>query len=146
MCRIIPFAPSPDCIAPSDTRGSCPSRRNPGPPTALSSRMLREFNGLPQAYVGSTRLQRPVSDTLSLLVCLRREYFCWKRSRSLTRCDERHARAHPHHACPPRGAHLFAQNVSCAKRPHHIAQRRCRNRSEERRVGKECRSRWSPYH
>src|SRR5256885_5368670 len=22
----------------------------------------------------------------------------------------------------------------------------CRNRSEERRVGKECRSRWSPYH
>src|SRR6266576_2364158 len=24
--------------------------------------------------------------------------------------------------------------------------RRCRSRSEERRVGKECRSRWSPYH
>ena len=23
---------------------------------------------------------------------------------------------------------------------------RCRDRSEERRVGKECRSRWSPYH
>src|SRR3712207_923285 len=23
---------------------------------------------------------------------------------------------------------------------------RCRQRSEERRVGKECRSRWSPYH
>ena len=22
----------------------------------------------------------------------------------------------------------------------------CQNRSEERRVGKECRSRWSPYH
>ena len=22
----------------------------------------------------------------------------------------------------------------------------CKNRSEERRVGKECRSRWSPYH
>src|SRR2546430_13736415 len=26
------------------------------------------------------------------------------------------------------------------------ADRRCRERSEERRVGKECRSRWSPYH
>src|SRR6266852_4188254 len=75
MCRIIPFAPSPDCIAPSDATGSCPSRRNPGPPTALSSRMLREFNGLPQAYVGSTRLQRPVSVTLPLLVCFRGEYF-----------------------------------------------------------------------
>src|SRR6266436_5799398 len=75
MCRNIPFAPSPDCIATSDATGSCPSRRNPGPPTALSSRMLREFNGLPQAYVGSTRLQRPVSVTLPLLVCFRGEYF-----------------------------------------------------------------------
>src|SRR2546429_8150000 len=28
----------------------------------------------------------------------------------------------------------------------HLAQRRVRARSEERRVGKECRSRWSPYH
>src|SRR5260370_36536021 len=26
------------------------------------------------------------------------------------------------------------------------AERRCAERSEERRVGKECRSRWSPYH
>ena len=26
------------------------------------------------------------------------------------------------------------------------ASRRCPRRSEERRVGKECRSRWSPYH
>ena len=25
-------------------------------------------------------------------------------------------------------------------------QRKCHRRSEERRVGKECRSRWSPYH
>ena len=25
-------------------------------------------------------------------------------------------------------------------------ERACRTRSEERRVGKECRSRWSPYH
>src|SRR5260370_23605751 len=30
-------------------------------------------------------------------------------------------------------------------RPEHSAARR-NNRSEERRVGKECRSRWSPYH
>src|SRR2546427_11087293 len=28
----------------------------------------------------------------------------------------------------------------------HIAYRLMRDRSEERRVGKECRSRWSPYH
>ena len=26
------------------------------------------------------------------------------------------------------------------------AEKRARSRSEERRVGKECRSRWSPYH
>ena len=29
---------------------------------------------------------------------------------------------------------------------HHMRVRVCPNRSEERRVGKECRSRWSPYH
>src|SRR2546430_256097 len=28
----------------------------------------------------------------------------------------------------------------------HVLERRGRRRSEERRVGKECRSRWSPYH
>ena len=35
-------------------------------------------------------------------------------------------------------------NVACgeAKENHKIIE----NRSEERRVGKECRSRWSPYH
>ena len=27
-----------------------------------------------------------------------------------------------------------------------LALKHCRARSEERRVGKECRSRWSPYH
>ena len=27
-----------------------------------------------------------------------------------------------------------------------ISERNCEHRSEERRVGKECRSRWSPYH
>src|SRR3989442_11395371 len=30
--------------------------------------------------------------------------------------------------------------------PHALASGRRRRRSEERRVGKECRSRWSPYH
>ena len=29
---------------------------------------------------------------------------------------------------------------------HHILLSRAIDRSEERRVGKECRSRWSPYH
>src|SRR5256885_8495253 len=31
-------------------------------------------------------------------------------------------------------------------RPVHVERRLRRPRSEERRVGKECRSRWSPYH
>src|SRR5687768_18340897 len=30
--------------------------------------------------------------------------------------------------------------------PHFVRARRLESRSEERRVGKECRSRWSPYH
>src|SRR5256885_11569541 len=35
----------------------------------------------------------------------------------------------------------------CARlRPHHQRHWRGHDRSEERRVGKECRSRWSPYH
>ena len=29
---------------------------------------------------------------------------------------------------------------------HHVMARTIKDRSEERRVGKECRSRWSPYH
>src|SRR5688572_32004077 len=33
-----------------------------------------------------------------------------------------------------------------AGRADHERRRRCCPRSEERRVGKECRSRWSPYH
>src|ERR1039457_4794407 len=40
---------------------------------------------------------------------------------------------------------LFAQNQEAAEEQradHHFQKRR----SEERRVGKECRSRWSPYH
>ena len=30
--------------------------------------------------------------------------------------------------------------------PKYLSKRSARKRSEERRVGKECRSRWSPYH
>src|SRR5205085_9153949 len=36
-------------------------------------------------------------------------------------------------------------NRQCCPCLHVIDQRRNRDRSEERRVGKECRSRWSPY-
>ena len=41
-----------------------------------------------------------------------------------------------------RGVHRFLVGKPEGKRPL----RRPRRRSEERRVGKECRSRWSPYH
>src|SRR6266705_762207 len=34
-------------------------------------------------------------------------------------------------------------NAECSRTGHG---QQCRDRSEERRVGKECRSRWSPYH
>src|SRR2546427_789501 len=37
------------------------------------------------------------------------------------------------------GSALFATS-------YYVVQRTCQTRSEERRVGKECRSRWSPYH
>ena len=32
------------------------------------------------------------------------------------------------------------------KRPYNLREKKEKKRSEERRVGKECRSRWSPYH
>src|ERR1043165_7268624 len=35
---------------------------------------------------------------------------------------------------------------SLPERPDHVLASRSDPRSEERRVGKECRSRWSPYH
>src|SRR3712207_9235408 len=39
---------------------------------------------------------------------------------------------------------LMARGQTCLfKKPHSIGSK---DRSEERRVGKECRSRWSPYH
>ena len=37
-------------------------------------------------------------------------------------------------------------NVEIRRSLHNRLKRRCAERSEERRVGKECRSRWSPYH
>ena len=43
----------------------------------------------------------------------------------------------------------FKRRVSNARhavRDVDASKRRARGRSEERRVGKECRSRWSPYH
>src|SRR5205085_3987724 len=45
----------------------------------------------------------------------------------------------------PRSAlsHDWTGNLGADRRAHHTLRRR---RSEERRVGKECRSRWSPYH
>ena len=36
--------------------------------------------------------------------------------------------------------------AKAAARDAAILEARCKARSEERRVGKECRSRWSPYH
>ena len=39
------------------------------------------------------------------------------------------------------------QDFECFNQPHiYIKYKQPINRSEERRVGKECRSRWSPYH
>ena len=41
--------------------------------------------------------------------------------------------------------HIVAEGVETAEMRDHLADIGC-HRSEERRVGKECRSRWSPYH
>src|SRR2546430_11395812 len=43
------------------------------------------------------------------------------------------------------GAEIGVHRALAVGRDQHVAAR-CRWRSEERRVGKECRSRWSPYH
>src|SRR5256885_6123795 len=56
----------------------------------------------------------------------------------------RHREATCHHAYspPPQTLRMHGSTPeSGCQAPHHAAQR-----SEERRVGKECRSRWSPYH
>ena len=39
----------------------------------------------------------------------------------------------------------FGRGAGCAER-HIVLEEKQAERSEERRVGKECRSRWSPYH
>ena len=44
------------------------------------------------------------------------------------------------HALAVLGEQLYAAFL------HELKDTRTRSRSEERRVGKECRSRWSPYH
>src|SRR3712207_8690350 len=44
------------------------------------------------------------------------------------------------------GEHLADALVLAPNAPAHRLRRMRRERSEERRVGKECRSRWSPYH
>src|SRR5256886_13159777 len=41
---------------------------------------------------------------------------------------------------------LFGQSRRVAESPSTLRLRATKQRSEERRVGKECRSRWSPYH
>src|SRR2546426_11727583 len=40
----------------------------------------------------------------------------------------------------------YAFTMDASQHYHHWAQNLADERSEERRVGKECRSRWSPYH
>ena len=40
----------------------------------------------------------------------------------------------------------YANAVNAGRKTIHDIARSIRSRSEERRVGKECRSRWSPYH
>ena len=54
---------------------------------------------------------------------------------------------------PPTNDHYYTAEPASAHRPGEVRFRYGRrfaaivqNRSEERRVGKECRSRWSPYH
>src|SRR5260370_2858910 len=46
----------------------------------------------------------------------------------------------------PAGATIKGHVSAISKAPMRKRTRRLLNRSEERRVGKECRSRWSPYH
>src|SRR3712207_7956153 len=47
---------------------------------------------------------------------------------------------------PPRERRRDAARRREERLPHHVERLRLDQRSEERRVGKECRSRWSPYH
>ena len=53
-------------------------------------------------------------------------------------------------ACPQKRGVCTRVYTTTPKKPNSALRKVCRvrltNRSEERRVGKECRSRWSPYH
>ena len=53
-------------------------------------------------------------------------------------------------SCPQRRGVCVRVYTTTPKKPNSamrkVARVRLTNRSEERRVGKECRSRWSPYH
>src|SRR5947208_6730734 len=69
----------------------------------------------------------------------------------LSESRRRVGRANPAEASPVRPARYrlagrFAERARSAQRPDGACAEHRRNRSEERRVGKECRSRWSPYH
>ena len=44
------------------------------------------------------------------------------------------------------GQGIFRENEALEEKTNAFAKDFNKNRSEERRVGKECRSRWSPYH
>src|SRR2546426_8708083 len=57
-----------------------------------------------------------------------------------------------HPGIPVSVAEIIAEGIACAREGaaivhfHAYDEASGRQRSEERRVGKECRSRWSPYH
>ena len=44
------------------------------------------------------------------------------------------------------GEYVLSSGVAWALFGFYLIGHECKGRSEERRVGKECRSRWSPYH
>src|ERR1700737_196586 len=54
-----------------------------------------------------------------------------------TCCNKRNSRANERHADPPRRAHILAQNVFRAQRPHHVAKRRGRNHKADRLPGQQ---------
>src|SRR2546430_9822178 len=71
----------------------------------------------------------------------------WSRERHL--CFGRRVLRDAHGPTPPRGDHRRRATdpaSAASTRPGELAPPGRVSRSEERRVGKECRSRWSPYH
>src|SRR3989475_5052275 len=82
---------------------------------------------------------RPVAGALARLV---RQEVTVRPARSCEIVSELE-RARPQHEREEMSRDGAADRVRLSERPGRIA---CSERSEERRVGKECRSRWSPYH